>query len=1076
MFPFWDLAIWPVIEAAGAQRVVEIGALRGETTMLMLDRLGPQSELHVIDPVPEFDPTDHERRFPGRYVFHRDTSHNVLPNLPPVDVALVDGDHNWYTVYHELRMLAATSREAGRPLPVLILHDVLWPYGRRDLYYEPDRIPAEFRQPYQQRGMRPERPKLLGGGGLNKQLHNAITEGGPRNGVMTALEDFLAEWDRPVRQVVLPIYFGLAIVVEQETLRQRPELARVLDALEDATGQHQLLELSESIRLEAAIFEQNIAANKEAKLERAADRYLDLLGDALLDLHYLDHEMRLAHLASCVVRGTAPDRKRLADPSRFVHRSIRPPADARRAGAQVSGDAGSSLLPYTDIGQVRLRALRDTLESLRTERVAGDLVECGTRRGGAGVYMRGFLEAYEITDRTVWVADTFTPLAEVEQQGLLAVSTDLNNVRDAYARFGLLHDDVRFVQGAYDDLFEQAGPEQIALLRIGRGLGAGAATVLSRCYDRMAVGGAVIVDDYAEPDCRAAVDAFLAGRGEDTTLERIDASAVRWRTTEPGSVPVPAAARVATTTNESIDLSIVVVVYNMRREAERTLHSLSRAYQRGIEDLTYEVVVVENGSDDSQRLGEEFVHAFGSEFRYIDLGDAATPSPVGALNRGWQAAGGRNIAFMIDGAHLLSPGVLRHAMAGLETYSPTIVAVQQWYVGPGQQGDAMQSGYDQAAEDRLFRSIEWPVDGYRVFEISHFIGERDWFDGMWESNCIFVPRKLLEQSGAFDESFSMPGGGYANLDLYERLASAPGVGITTILGEGSFHQVHGGTTTNEAAADTRRRRIVSYGEHYAQLRGRPFQGPAKNLYYVGGMTVAARRTRARRMNASAFAKGRITSGVDGRPEAPVPIPEELRTAFVDAYWYGLAWERTRWLGESLPSSPADLVAYQDVVAQTRPDWVVVIGPRSGNRAFFFATICDLLGHGRVVAVDAEPSIAAVDHPRIEVVEGDPTSADTVGRVDEIVAGGTALVVLATSATAVRTRELFVAYEHLVPAGSYVIVENTVVNGHPVWPGFGPGPLEGTHGILAMNPDFVADPDLERYAPTFNPGGFLKRIG
>ena len=95
---------------------------------------------------------------------------------------------------------------------------------------------------------------------------------------------------------------------------------------------------------------------------------------------------------------------------------------------------------------------------------------------------------------------------------------------------------------------------------------------------------------------------------------------------------------------------------------------------------------------------------------------------------------------MIDGAHVLTPGVLRFGMAGLATYEPAIVATQQWYVGPGQQGDAMGDGYDQAYEDQLFERIEWPRDGYRLFEIGHFIGDRDWFDGVWESNCMFVPR------------------------------------------------------------------------------------------------------------------------------------------------------------------------------------------------------------------------------------------------------------------------------------------------------------------------------------------------
>ena len=154
MFPLWDVAISPVIVAAGAKKVLEIGAFRGETTVRMLENLGPDSEVHVIDPVPAFDPAVHEQDFPGRYLFYRDLSHNVLPTLPAMDVALVDGDHNWFTVYHELRMLADGARRDGAPLPVLILHDVGWPYGRRDLYYDPETVPEEFRQPYRQAGMR----------------------------------------------------------------------------------------------------------------------------------------------------------------------------------------------------------------------------------------------------------------------------------------------------------------------------------------------------------------------------------------------------------------------------------------------------------------------------------------------------------------------------------------------------------------------------------------------------------------------------------------------------------------------------------------------------------------------------------------------------------------------------------------------------------------------------------------------------------------------------------------------------------------------------------------------------------
>ena len=199
MFPFWDSTIQPVLEAIGARRVVEIGALRGENTQKMIDALGPGTEVHVIDPLPQFDPDEHRARFGENYHFHRDLSLNVLDKLPAMDAALIDGDHNWYTVHGEMTALAATADRAGRPLPVCILHDVGWPYGRRDLYYDPTNIPADQRQPFERKGMRKHRSDLVDGGGFNRTLANARHEGGPRNGVLTGMEDFIAEYPHDIR-------------------------------------------------------------------------------------------------------------------------------------------------------------------------------------------------------------------------------------------------------------------------------------------------------------------------------------------------------------------------------------------------------------------------------------------------------------------------------------------------------------------------------------------------------------------------------------------------------------------------------------------------------------------------------------------------------------------------------------------------------------------------------------------------------------------------------------------------------------------------------------------------------------
>jgi cephalosporin hydroxylase len=1094
-----------VIVAVGASRIVEVGALRGETTAKMLDALGPDTELHVIDPVPAFDPTEHEREFPGRYLFHRDLSHNVLPELPPVDVALIDGDHNWYTVYNELRMLRETARREQADLPVMILHDVGWPYGRRDLYYAPEQIPEEFRQPYAQKGILRGRSELVGKGGANPTMFNATHEGGPRNGVMTALDDFIAEHDRPVRLVVLPVYYGLAIAVEEQRVAATPELAAVLDRLESAEGQAEVAALAEDLRLETTVQYHGLFFNNLDVRARGAHRYLDVVKRALLNEHYLEHELRIHQLARSIENGNRPYGESLRDPKRQWADQIESLLVMRRAGRLTDDQADvATYFPYTSMGRVRLDAIESCLDTIRDEAVEGDFVECGTGRGGGGILLRAFLEAYEMRKPTVWLADDFraAPVGKSAGEmpykgapplpgggvGFPDLNGDLNTVRDGFDRFGLLDDRVRFLAGPFSSTLAEPPMEKIALLVLGDSVRAEADEILEALYDRVAVGGFVVVDKYAAPKCGAAVDAFRARRGITEPLERIDWSAQRWRKTAL-SEPSPAATGSTGSTERRgaldrtplapplpttrRDLSVVVVFYNMKREAARTLHSLSRAYQQGIEGLDYEVVVVENGSDPDQRLGEDLVRSFGSEFRYLDMGDDAAPSPVPALNLGVEQGLGETFALMIDGAHVLTPGVLRFGIAGMRTYEPAIVATQQWFVGPGEQGDMIAEGYDQELEDELFTRIQWPTDGYRLFDIGHFIGERDWLDGMWETNCLFVPRKLLEQVGAFDESFAMPGGGFANLEIYERLGSSPDVTIATILGEGSFHQVHGGATTNLPDLKHRHDRLGEYAAHYDEVRGRPFRGPRKQIHYVGTMRPESARTRPRR---------RSVPNLFGREPAPAipdkstPMPTDLRSEFVDAYWNTLAWQDTSWLGQRVAKPPTDLFAYQELLSTVRPDWIIETGTGDGGRALFLATICDLLGRGQVVSIDENASDDRPEHPRIRYVLGDPTQGPILKQVGTIVGSDPrALVILGSRGSAGRTITEFRLYEKFVPVDSYVVVEDTVINGHPVWPEFGPGPAEAVRGVTESRGDFAADLSMGKYGVSFNPGGYLKRV-
>jgi cephalosporin hydroxylase len=387
----------------------------------------------------------------------------------------------------------------------------------------------------------------------------------------------------------------------------------------------------------------------------------------------------------------------------------------------------------------------------------------------------------------------------------------------------------------------------------------------------------------------------------------------------------------------------------------------------------------------------------------------------------------------------------------------------------------MDDGYDQAYEDRLFDGIDWPQAGYRLFEIGHFIGDRDWLDGMWESNCLFVERSHLEQVGAFEEHFSVAGGGYANLELYERLGSSADTTVVSIIGEGSFHQVHGGTTTNQVDPEVRRSRVFGYGQEYAALRGRPFAGPGKPIHYVGRITTpAARRTKARRLSSNTFADAAAPGGVDGPVETPVPIPEDLRWSFTEAAWRNMGWLHTSWLGRPIATLPTDLFAYQELISRIRPDWIVETGTGDGGRAWYLASICDLVGHGQVVSVDAEARNDRPVHDRITYILGRPQDQATIDAVTALVGDGRALVVLGSRTDRYKTQLEFNAYAPLVPVGSYVVVTDTIVNGHPVWPGFGPGPAEAIKQILTLNGSFISDPELEKYALSFNPAGYLRR--
>ncbi len=211
----------------------------------------------------------------------------------------------------------------------------------------------------------------------------------------------------------------------------------------------------------------------------------------------------------------------------------------------------------------------------------------------------------------------------------------------------------------------------------------------------------------------------------------------------------------------------------------------------------------------------------------------------------------------------------------------------------------------------------------------------------------------------------------------------------------------------------------------------------------------------------------------------MPIPEELRDDFVAAYWRSLAWRQTSWLGQVAFNAPTDLLVYQELIDEVRPDWIIETGTRFGGRAYFFATLCDLLGHGQVVSVDNRDTPDLPQHPRITYIKGRAHDDDVIDEVRRVVGAAgpeaNALVVLGTRGAQRRMHREFELYAEFVPVGSYVVMENTVLNGYPVEASNGPGPFEANRRILNLRSDFSSDTTRERHGLTFNPGGFLKRV-
>jgi hypothetical protein len=273
-------------------------------------------------------------------------------------------------------------------------------------------------------------------------------------------------------------------------------------------------------------------------------------------------------------------------------------------------------------------------------------------------------------------------------------------------------------------------------------------------------------------------------------------------------------------------LSVILVCYKMAEQIGNTLQSLLAPYQGHVANEEIEILLIDNGSPEPL---PESTWLLAKNITYTYLAPSeAKPSPAFAINQLVKRASSSDLCLMIDGARMLTPGVLDWGMRLLGLSRDAIVEVRGWHLGPKWQPESIAEGYTHEIERGLLNQVAWKENGYKLFDISASTPQTSFGLSVpaAESNCLFMTRELFDALGGFDERYAEPGGGLINLDFYAR-AVAKAICVWTLLGEGTFHQVHHGAatglTTDELHRSLRRWKSESLG-----IRG-PFPSldPAK---------------------------------------------------------------------------------------------------------------------------------------------------------------------------------------------------------------------------------------------------------
>jgi cephalosporin hydroxylase len=187
------------------------------------------------------------------------------------------------------------------------------------------------------------------------------------------------------------------------------------------------------------------------------------------------------------------------------------------------------------------------------------------------------------------------------------------------------------------------------------------------------------------------------------------------------------------------------------------------------------------------------------------------------------------------------------------------------------------------------------------------------------------------------------------------------------------------------------------------------------------------------------------------------------------------WKNTSWFGVPLLKCPLDMWVYQEILFELKPKVIIETGTFRGGSACYMGALCDLMGEGRIMTIDInELPPTSPRHDRVTYVTASSVAESTIEKVREFIGGDApVLVVLDSDHTRDHVLQELRLFAGVVTPGSYMIVEDSNINGHPINPGSGPGPMEAIRAFLEENDRFAIDDSREKYFMTFNPRGYLK---